>query len=107
MPKWIQDPITRKLIPAQEYRAAKENLHYVHGDLESFVSPIDGSVISDRGHLRAHNKKHGVTNPRDYGQDYFEKKAYERQDALKGTSKKARAERIEDIQRAFYDNTGK
>lgn len=34
--------------------------HAVMGDLESFVSPIDGSVVSGRVALREHCKKHGV-----------------------------------------------
>jgi hypothetical protein len=32
----------------------------VMGDLESFTSPIDGSVVSGRAGLREHCKKHGV-----------------------------------------------
>jgi hypothetical protein len=34
----------------------------IHGDITSFVSPVDGSVITDRAQLRAHNSKHGVVN---------------------------------------------
>ena len=32
----------------------------VLGDIEPFVSPIDGSVITGRASLRAHCKHHGV-----------------------------------------------
>lgn len=32
----------------------------VMGDLESFTSPIDGTVVSGRAGLREHCKKHGV-----------------------------------------------
>ena len=32
----------------------------VMGDLESFVSPIDGSVVSGRAGLREHCRKHSV-----------------------------------------------
>jgi len=34
--------------------------HAVMGDLESFTSPIDGSVVSGRAGLREHCKKHHV-----------------------------------------------
>ena len=34
----------------------------IHGDIQSFVSPVDGSVISDRRQLREHNKRNGVVN---------------------------------------------
>jgi hypothetical protein len=34
----------------------------IHGDIKSFVSPVDGSVITDRRQLREHNKKNNVVN---------------------------------------------
>jgi hypothetical protein len=34
----------------------------IHGDIKSFVSPVDGSVISDRKQLREHNKRNNVVN---------------------------------------------
>jgi hypothetical protein len=38
-----------------------------------FVSPIDGSLISSRSHLRAHNQRHGVDQ---IGNDYkFEQRS--------------------------------
>lgn len=35
-------------------------------DLPDFVSPIDGKVVNGRKGLREHNKRHNVTNPADY-----------------------------------------
>lgn len=32
----------------------------VMSDLEPFVSPVDGTVISSRSHRRAHNRRNGV-----------------------------------------------
>lgn len=66
---------------------------YIQGDIESFVSPIDGSVISDRSHLRAHNKRHGVTNVADYGPDWFGRKRKEREAVLNGTTTEAKRSR--------------
>lgn len=37
----------------------------IHMDLDSFVSPIDGTVISSRPGLVEHNRRHGVTNDLD------------------------------------------
>jgi hypothetical protein len=34
----------------------------IHGDIQSFVSPVDGSVITDRAQLREHNKRNNVVN---------------------------------------------
>jgi hypothetical protein len=38
----------------------------IHGDIESFVSPVDGSVISDRKALREHNKRNNVVNSAEF-----------------------------------------
>jgi hypothetical protein len=34
----------------------------IQGDIVSFVSPVDGSVVSDRAQLREHNKRNNVVN---------------------------------------------
>jgi hypothetical protein len=34
----------------------------IHGDISPFVSPVDGSVVSDRAQLREHNKRNNVVN---------------------------------------------
>jgi hypothetical protein len=51
----------------------------VQGNIEPFVSPIDGSVISDRKQLREHNKRHGVVNTAEFSQEHFKRKAKERE----------------------------
>lgn len=101
MPTWIQHPITGKLIPKNEYLRPENNAPFVMGDIQSFVSPIDGSVISDRRHLREHNTRHGVTDTRDYGAGWFEKKAQEREAQKQFNTESCRRSRIDDIQRAI------
>lgn len=70
---------------------------YVPKDMESMKSPIDGSVITCRGKLREHNRKHGVTDIRDYGSSYFDRKEKERHNNLIGNTRAAKSERIETI----------
>ena len=62
---------------------------------EEFVSPIDKSIISDRGSLRAHNKKHEVTNVRDYGEKYFDRRGKEKYADQQGSTSEQRKERKE------------
>ena len=82
MPSWIQDPKTGKLVPRETYvREAQVNAPMVMGPLKEFVSPIDGTVISSRAKLAAHNKRHGVTNSADYSGGYIENRARERVNA--------------------------
>jgi hypothetical protein len=116
MASWIQHPITGELVPRNEYvRPCVNGTAAVHGDLESFLSPIDRSVITDRRQLREHNKRHGVTNSADYGDNYgekwFKRKAAERKEDANPFGKKAVSERRETINQAIdkhnYENRGR
>jgi hypothetical protein len=62
----------------------------LHGDIETFVSPVDGSVISDRKQLREHNKRNNVVNAGEFSDAFYEKKAKERERHY--TGEKTRAE---------------
>ena len=77
MPRWIQDRNTGKLIPAEEYKRPAQT-HMIIEDVKPFKSPIDGTVISSRPHLEAHNRRHGVTNSADYPKEWVAKRAKER-----------------------------
>lgn len=93
---WVQDPDTGKLIPKEKYRRGKDYQHYVQGDVEAFVSPIDGSVIDDRGKLRRHNARHGVTDSRDYSQEFLQSTRERRH---REQERDGRVDRIETIRR--------
>lgn len=102
MPSWIQDPKTKKLIPKNEYyrQQGANKSAYLSDDIEPFKSPIDGRVIHSRSGLREHNRQHGVTDMRDYGDSWFERKSKERSEAI--TGKRDRGERIEEIKKQLY-----
>ncbi len=65
---WVQHPITHKLVPKDEY-VRPQMFHSIHGDIEPFVSTVDGSVISSRSTLREHNTRHGVASVADMGNE--------------------------------------
>lgn len=69
--------------------------------LKEFVSPIDQTVISDRGQLRRHNKQHGVTNIADYGDKWFERKGRQMHQARQGATKEDKADRIDTIRQTM------
>lgn len=75
---FVQDPETGKLVPKGKYERPSVNAPMVMNVMKEFKSPIDGSIISSRSKLAAHNKRHGVTNASDYSGGYIEKKATER-----------------------------
>lgn len=103
---WVFCKETQKLVPKEEYyqQQAEAESPTVLKPIEEFRSPVDGSVISDRGQLREHNKRHGVTDMRDYGDNYFQRKESERQAILKGNTKEAKRERVETIKRVMQQH---
>ena len=76
--RYIQHPISLKLVPAEEYERPKEAGHFIHDDIRSFVSPVDGSIISDRKQLRDHNKRNNVVSADEFSKEHYESKAKER-----------------------------
>ena len=104
---WVYDKESRKLIPKDEFYALKYadvDAPQIMKPIDEFVSPIDGQVITDRSKLRKHNAEHGVTDYRDYGDNYFERKEKERKQVLNGNTPQARAERKQVIADAFRKN---
>jgi hypothetical protein len=99
---WIQ--INGKLIPKEEYLGdnSRNQAPLVMPDIEPFVSPIDGQVITTRPMLKRHNKAHGVTNSADYSPEFIEGKRKEREAKTLGNTSQDKAERIEAIQRAMH-----
>jgi hypothetical protein len=55
--RWIQDPVTFKLVPADEYYAPAENAGpYIRDDIKPYQSMIDGRMIEGRKMHREHLK---------------------------------------------------
>lgn len=102
---YVQHPVTGKFI-LKEHLAPRETVA-VHGDIEAFVSPIDQSVIDDRKKLREHNHRHGVTDKRDYSDEFILKRSNARHARMTGQDKQGKAERIETIKRAIEQCKGK
>lgn len=92
---WVQDPVTGKLIPKELYVRCPNNASAaIQGDIEPFVSPIDGRAISSRSVLRQHHIEHGVTDSRDYSHQYMLDRSTRRTQAALGQTAQAKKERI-------------
>ena len=100
MAGWIQ--IDGKLIPREEYYGdnTRNQAPMFIPDIEPFISPIDGDVITTRPMLKRHMKAHGVTHQQDYSRDYIESRAKER---LHKQETEGKRERIESIRRQLGD----
>jgi hypothetical protein len=59
--RYIQDPITYELIPAEEWRGPSvSKAAYIVPDIQPYQSMVDGSMIMSRSHHRSHLKQHGM-----------------------------------------------
>lgn len=50
----------KRMVEKSEYYEREERGPFIRGDIEPFVSPIDGTVIGSRSDLRSHMRKHDV-----------------------------------------------
>jgi hypothetical protein len=75
--RWIQHPETLELIPRDEYIRPSTKSPYIMGDIENYISPLDGTVISDRRQHREHMQKHGVVPAQEYSTDWLAKRRKE------------------------------
>jgi hypothetical protein len=106
--RFVQDPQTGRLVPREEYRRPQP-VHGILPDIEAFVSPVDGRVISSRPRLREHNAEHGVAQHGDYGENngaaYFARAERARQTRLQAQDAASRRERLDTIIRAVDQHT--
>ena len=99
--RWVQrlneETGKYEFIPRDEAAAKRDSGAAIHGLIEPFVSPVDGSVISDRKQLREHNKRHGVVNQAEFSPEFLNKRRKEREDLHSGKRSTAqiRADRVE------------
>lgn len=91
-----------KLVPRGTVPVNSADGPMVMKPMQDFKSPIDGSIISSRQQLNAHNKRHGVTNSSDYSDGYVAKRADARN---KAGEKYLRDTRRSDINSAISRHT--
>lgn len=57
--RYIQDRITGRLVPAEEYRRPVEPLHFIQPDMPAYQSMITWGPVDGRKAHREHLKIHG------------------------------------------------
>lgn len=59
--RYIQDPKTGELVPADEYTSQAENMGaMIMSDIKPYRSMVTGEMIEGRAQHREHLKKHGL-----------------------------------------------
>lgn len=97
--RYVWDPELKELVEIPLERVP-EAAPYVWRDIEAYVSPVDGTVISDRGQHREHLKRHNMAPTADFTETWKKARA-ERQQRLNGTHPEDRAKRIGALRDAF------
>lgn len=102
MPRWRQDSATGKMIPIDAAAVmAERKSAAVHRGMQPFVSPVDGTLISSKRGLAEHNKRHGVVQQQEYGENcgkqHFEQAKRDRDLRLTGQTRQDRQERLNAI----------
>ena len=57
--RYIQDPETLELIPADQYEPKRQVNIHIMPDIQPYKSMIDGSLITSRSKHRQHLREHG------------------------------------------------
>lgn len=58
--RYIQDPVTLKLVPADEYERAAPSGPMIMGDIAPYQSMKTGEMIMGRRQHREHLRQHGL-----------------------------------------------
>lgn len=59
--RWIQDPVTNKFIPEEEYvRPGTGQAPMVMNDIKPYRNMVDGRMIGSRSHHRRFLREHGL-----------------------------------------------
>lgn len=81
--RYVYDPILKEMVEKGTEVWEEDLLPKILGDIEPYVSPIDGTVISSRSGLRDHMKRHDVVLTEDLrGQKKADHNAVRRRDTL-------------------------
>lgn len=100
---WVYCAIEDKFV-RKEDRVCPQGGTLLMKPMEPFISPIDGKMVNTRAQLRAHNKEHGVTSTRDYGDAYFKRRGREMHNESIGNTPKAKAERREALNQQLHNH---
>jgi hypothetical protein len=103
MPKktYRYNPESKEMELVYDSEGVPDAMHYVRGDIEPFVSPINGAVIGSRSEYRKHTKRYGVIPQAELCPKEMARKAEERRQMNAGVHPSQKAARLEAIKGAF------
>jgi len=91
--RYIQDPVTHELIPADQLQAPPSAGFFIVGDIAPYQSQVTGEMIEGRRQHREHLKAHGVVEVGN-SLDHAIPKPYRSPEGLKETIARAAYEKL-------------
>ena len=85
--RWRQCAKTGKFIPVDDAARRRDGAGadiIVRGKFDSFVSPVDGSLIRNHRDLENHNKRNDVVNAAEFTPEFYAEKRKKRERLYKG-----------------------
>lgn len=80
-----QEDGSYKLVPVDEAAMRREGVEIsIRGNFDAFRSIVDGTLIRNQRDLDEHNKRNGVVNAHEFSDDWYAKKAKERERLYSG-----------------------
>lgn len=83
---WDEEQEKYVMVPRDESAAARDvqNGIIIRGNFDAFKSPIDGSIIKGQRDYEDHCKKHNVVPAQEFSQEFYDRKAKERESTFMG-----------------------
>jgi len=78
----------------------KSRQHFIQPDIQAFVSPVDGTVIKSRQHLRRYMKANNLAHHDDFKGE-FDSRRSERLKFKEGRDRKSIQQRVEALRDSF------
>lgn len=97
--KYVFDPASGEMVEVTR-TDPKNRQHFIQPDIQEFVSPVDGTVIKSRQHLRRYMKANNLAHHDDF-KDGLEKRLQERRKFLAGRDRKSIEQRIGALRDSF------
>lgn len=96
--RYIQDPVSLQLVPAEQYRGPSESTSaYIVPDIAPYQSMATGEMIQSRSQHREHLRRHGLVEIGNEIDTHMKQAGMTRQPQISPREREARRRQIADI----------
>jgi hypothetical protein len=97
--KYVWDAESRSMVEVT-HTGPKSRQHFIQADIQPFVSPVDGTVIKSRQHMRKYMKANNLAHMDDFSGS-MEKRIAEREKFYQGRDRKSVQQRVDTLRDSY------